>query len=376
MINQQRPYLVLPKLILQPTWGGNYIAKMKGWQDNQLLTDKKIGQSYELFSQSKLLVFITDSTQEIIPELGLADSSKTINHTPYKHNVDHIALPQVSKLYKKAMLIKINQSLGNSFQIHIKPSQENNKWQAKPESWYYLENGYITFGINNKTDLNLYKSACYKIDQKMQELSQDVKNKVRSFDQAKKDAKIFVKQINPWQFVNSYNIAKDTFIDLSSGGIHHSWEDNLKEYPLGNVLYEVQRDVMDPVSTIRAFDQGKIADDGKIRKLNIKDYFKYLDITLEHNQLKINRPVLNNSRLAANPNYCLDRLIINNDLTDSTNGSFVHLFVRSGKIKVIANDGSVIVNQGHSCFIPEIVAKYLIKPLTKNVIMLKAFVIN
>ncbi|QQR52772.1 hypothetical protein IPG36_01470 [bacterium] len=50
----RRPYLVIPKLIKQPTWGGSYIVAAKGWSDHEGLGDLKIGQSYELFSGSNL----------------------------------------------------------------------------------------------------------------------------------------------------------------------------------------------------------------------------------------------------------------------------------------------------------------------------------
>ena len=47
-------YLIIPKLIEQPTWGGDYILNFKNWQNQDVFKGLKIGQSYELYSETKL----------------------------------------------------------------------------------------------------------------------------------------------------------------------------------------------------------------------------------------------------------------------------------------------------------------------------------
>ena len=377
MITLKRPYLVLPKFIEQPTWGGNYIVEMKNLVNNPSLKSKKIGQSYELFSGSKLLTKITDSDkQNVVPELGTAESTAITNNVPYKKGVDYINLPNVTELYKKIMLIKITQALGNSFQLHIKTATKDKKWRPKPESWYYLENGLLTFGIKKDINIHNYQQACRLIELIMNLLSKQVKSKKISINTAREKMLLGIKKINPWQYVNLHQIKKGSLIDLSSGGIHHSWEEDRNKYPMGNVLYEIQKDVMDPISTIRAFDQGKISNNGTIREIHINDYFKYLDTNPQHNNI-INATLHEkDGQLLSTPYYCLNKLIINKNYVDLTKKSFVHLFVLSGKASITSEDGAVIVSKGYSCFIPEIVGKYTIKPLSNNLIILKAFINN
>jgi len=47
-------FLVVPKIIEQPTWGGQYILEKKKWDKRKEFKRLKTGQSYELFSGSKL----------------------------------------------------------------------------------------------------------------------------------------------------------------------------------------------------------------------------------------------------------------------------------------------------------------------------------
>ena len=63
---------------------------------------------------------------------------------------------------------------------------------------------------------------------------------------------MFIAKIDPWQFVQTKYAEAGEVFDMSAGGLHHSWEEDL-ELPAGNILYEVQEDRMDPISTVRAF---------------------------------------------------------------------------------------------------------------------------
>jgi len=375
MTLSRKPYLIVPKLIVQPTWGGDYILNLKSWDNQNFLKDKKIGQSYELFSQSKLLVRITDSSSvNFIPELGNPDTDEIDNKNIYKKNIDYISLSQVTELTNKIPLIKINQSNGNSFQIHIKEGETDVRWQPKMESWYYFEDGLVTMGIKKGANVNDYKKVCLKIDEKMKLLSNEIISKKITVDDAKKIAQDFIKKINPWQFINVIKINKNQIVDSGNGGIHHSWEEDLIKFPNGNVLYEVQQDVMDPISTLRAFDKGKFKSDGTIRELHIEDYFKYLDSSEENNDLSKMFPLKQGTRIITKKYYKLDLLEIDTNLEQNTDGSFVHLFVKNGKVTISAGEGEVILTKGHSCFISEIIKSYQIKTIDGKAELLKTFI--
>src|SRR5581483_1895457 len=77
MLDAKRPYLVVPKLIEQPTWGGQYIAKAKGWQHLKDLDTLKIGQSYELFSGSNLSLLDSTLDAEFFGEITNRDAAET-----------------------------------------------------------------------------------------------------------------------------------------------------------------------------------------------------------------------------------------------------------------------------------------------------------
>ena len=137
---QKKPYLIIPHLIEQPTWGGEYICSMKGWLQKKDFKGKKIGQSYELYDKSLLSTSIT-STDD--PLFG-AEGEATI---PVSQFAEKRPFP----------LIKFTQAKGNSFQLHIKPDANDSKWKQKAESWYYLEDGKATFGIKKGADIEKYK---------------------------------------------------------------------------------------------------------------------------------------------------------------------------------------------------------------------------
>ena len=59
-----QPLLIIPKIIEQPTWGGKYILKEKGWSHKPPFRGLRIGQSYELYSQSKVRVDLNTSTDD------------------------------------------------------------------------------------------------------------------------------------------------------------------------------------------------------------------------------------------------------------------------------------------------------------------------
>lgn len=353
-----RPYIIIPQLIEQPTWGGEYILDLKGWSDKKEYQGKKIGQSYELTGTSMLSEDIMDSTDphfspdtDGIPVQGVLQQGETM-----------------------PLLIKMNQALGNSFQLHIKPETKSDRWLPKPESWYFLEKGYISLGIKEGIDVNEYQKTCEEIDTFMHEISDKVQLGEVTLDDAREQAQAFVHQKNPWQFVNRYVMDKHALIDLSMGAIHHSWEENREETPLGNIIYEVQLDASDDEATIRSFDQGKIKDDGTVRDMTISDYFEHLDTDPEHNTLKYVTRHADGEKLLRTRFYSVDLLKITSNSQLSTLNSFHHLYVRDGDVSVTAGGTTIRVTRGHSCFIPSSVKEYEISSNSGESVILKTFV--
>jgi len=70
----------------------------------------------------------------------------------------------------------------------------DSRWQPKMESWYYFEDGLATLGLKKGINIDDYKNACLKIDEKMKSLSNKILNKQMNLDEAKEIAKEFIKQ--------------------------------------------------------------------------------------------------------------------------------------------------------------------------------------
>jgi mannose-6-phosphate isomerase class I len=338
-----RPYLIVPQLIEQPTWGGDYIVDLKGWTGRKGLSQKKIGQSYELSGSSLLATNIISSDDK-----GLYKPNTT---TP----LESVLEPGETM----PLLIKLNQARGNSFQLHIKPRDNNSVWKPKPESWYFLEKGYISLGLNPQTSIDAYKKTCQIIERCMVDLSQQVKDKSLKLSEARNHARQFIKSQNPWQFVNRYEVDQFDLIDLSMGGIHHSWEEDL-ENTVGNVVYEVQLDVTDDESTMRSFDQGKIKDDGSIRPITIDDYFAHIDTNPKHNTFEYLKRTSSANTLLKTDYYVLERFEISGKQPQQTNGLWHHIYVQDGSINLIGAARTLYITKGHSCFIPSSVESYVV----------------
>ena len=373
-----KPYLIIPRLIEQSTWGGTYIATLKNWSDIPELRSTKIGQSYELTGDSTLSTTITDTTHpDFRPEFehpttfGPVISLSQLVSEDAKGILGEKVHNQIGKM---PLLIKLNQAAGNSFQLHVKPGTQHPRWKAKPESWYFLEPGYISCGLKPGINIGTYKTACIQIDETMKRLSAEVTAGTKSLSQAQIEAKMFIQQINPWQYINRYEMQKYDLIDLSEGGVHHSWEENKEKFPLGNIVYEVQVDVMDPYCTIRSFDQGKIKEDGSIREIHIDDYFQHIDTDPIHNDINTLRRTQHDENLLHTPYYSLDILDVHSVRPVSTGESFNHLYVREGDVEVQTRNGMVRVTRGHSCFVPQNVGSYQIKTNVEHSVVLKTYI--
>ncbi|MDO8611040.1 MAG: hypothetical protein Q7R95_10990 [bacterium] len=354
MISKLRPFLIVPKLINQPTWGGDYIVNTKKLNHLPYISQYSIGQSYELFSGTKLLLNITDSTdQNFSPEIN----EEVFN---LKKDIDYI---EISEIIDMPLLIKLTQAKGNSYQLHVKQDVVDSRWVPKAESWYYLEPGLLTCGIKQNINVNDYKILCQKIDQLMHDLSNKVINKEIDIETARIEANDFIKLNNPLDFVNLVESKKFDIFDMSSGGLHHSWQD------AGNILYEIQQDRMDPVSTLRCFDQGKIKDDGTIREINIDDYFKYLDTSAETNDVsKIKKDKL------ITPYYAMDVIEVDQKIKLNKANSFVHFYVREGDVNVETDEGTVRMTAGYSCFVMQEASDVQITANSGNSVVLKTYI--
>ena len=250
-------------------------------------------------------------------------------------------------------------------------------WKPKPESWYFFERGVITLGARPGIDWDAYRKASETIEIGMKSLGEKVAEKELSLEVAKKQAAELINANNPWQFVNTVEVEKDQLIDLSSGGIHHSWEEDPKLLPLGNVLYEIQSEAMDDISTFRNFDKGKIGADGTVRPLHIDNYFAFIDRSPDANDptnhiahastlSKDNMHTL--ELLLESPFYNMDKLTIpkKGNTYESKIDGYKHLFVKSGSTEIATSSHNVTVTQGHSCFIPAAAAAYSVKSLSDD----------
>ena len=145
---------------------------------------------------------------------------------------------------------------------------------------------------------------------------------------------------------------KHSIVDLSPGAIQHSWEEDPVNLPQGNILYEVQLDVTDDESTIRAFDKGKIQSDGTIRKIHVEDYFAYIDTNPEHNDLDLAMRKREGQSLLHTSHYSLDVATIQKEVVVENPSSFIHVFVLEGELRVETPTRTLSVEKGYSCFIP------------------------
>jgi mannose-6-phosphate isomerase class I len=179
--------------------------------------------------------------------------------------------------------------------------------------------------------------------------------------------------VNPWQYVNVHSVDQYSLLDLSIGGIHHSWEED-ENLPNGNIVYEVQQDVMDDFCTLRSFDQGKIKDDGTIRTIHIDDYFQFLDVTEEHNTIDFALRRRQGTNLLKTPYYSMDELQISDKTQVQVGESFDHLFVLSGVARVTYADTTLTIGKGHSCFVPWKVGSYTLEPVQGNTTVLKTYI--
>ncbi len=371
-----QPYYVVPLLIEQPTWGGDYIASFKNLS-HQSLQGLKIGQSFELAINTRLLPSVPQTAA-----FGLAMGGKVTTAEWYGEAKSSLSLTDLAAEQHDAVfgskvdghfntLIKFTQAQNNSYQVHIKPGSTLGHWVAKPESWYFFERGKATLGIKSIEQLAAYQVRCEEIDTYARSLSTQITNGTVTLESARQQLTDFINQHHPSEFVNSVWLEQGQIVDLSQGGIHHSWEKD-PQLPAGNIVYEVQVDVLDENCTLRSFDQGNIKEDGSVRPLSIAEYFQALDTDSSHNQidqyvsLPQSQPIPAGEyvELFTTPQYRSYELRLNSTYHSSSppGSSFHHVFAKDGQGNIQTSTGNYPLSKGMSVFIPAAIAEFDLIP--------------
>lgn len=372
-INQPLPCLV--KLIEQPTWGGRFILELKGLGRDPAWQNKKIGQSYELFW----------GTQVIINGKQIPINNLLTGHGP------EILGRSVFERFgpKMPLLLKLTQAKDNSYQIHLPHRVKHPRWQPKAEAWYYFETGLLTLGVKENISWNDYEKTVKAVQAKMETLSRQAGAGKLQLDEARTQASRFIKTHNPADYVNYITAQSGEVWDLSSGGLHHSWEEDEQLAPHGNVLFEIQEDVPDEISSIRAFDKGKVKDDGSIRAVHIDNYFQFIDRSPKTNYPDLARhqpkTIAETSggrveQLLATPYYTLELMVVKHHLSGAstnTQDRFHHLFVKTGSVRIdYGRNRRFKLTQGSSVLIPGCLGEYELTNQGKNKAeVIKSFII-
>ncbi|PID32077.1 hypothetical protein CR970_02465 [Candidatus Saccharibacteria bacterium] len=390
----QKPYLVIPKLVEQPTWGGQYIVTQKQWSQHSEMLAKRIGQSYELYSGTNLSLLTDSADPKFVGELTDRDAVESQTRPDNAVALsDLLAADTLSVLGQEhldqrgdtfGLLIKLTEALGNSFQVHIKSDQQHPKWLPKPEAWYYFEPGLITLGVKPDADWDAYKQSLQTIQDTMMNISRAMTAGNLTYAEAQTQVADLLAQQDPWQYVNTVRVKADDLVDLSCGGLHHSWEEDSALAPKGNILYELQSEALDKVSTFRAFDKGKIGPSGEVRDVHLDEYFEFIDRSPETNdpQSHLKAP----ERLAAtdaytydklldSPSFCLDKLSLSQSgatFTERVN-RYKHFYAQSGSFRIATQHGSVTVTTAHSCFLPAKAETYTITSIADDTQILVSY---
>lgn len=348
-----RVWQVADHLIEQPSWGGRYILDLKGLGDDPAWAGKKVGQAYELARALRVTDPATGETYALA-DLVARDPAGFLGQS-----VVDVHGPEMN------LLIKLTQAKGNSFQVHLPEGKTRGHWKPKPEAWFYLAPGLYTFGLKANTNFDDYARTLRAAGDAMNRLSANVQAGRETVDAARAAIREVLREHDPYQFVNVVEADTDDVIDLTAGGIHHSWEEDDARFPDGNLVYEVQVDVPDESCSMRGFDKGKFLDDGSLRPAHVEDYLATLETDAAHNDVArhARRPeVVSDAAgvtveaLFRTPYFHLDRVTLapGATLESSLADGFHHLFVHQGAAR--AND--VRLEQGRSYLLPAALGEY------------------
>jgi len=362
------PWQVKDELIEQPSWGGRYIVDLKGLSNDAQWASKKVGQSYEMAKASHLLD--PDGGAEVpLSELIGRDPAGFLGQKVLDKFGPNLSL-----------LIKLTQAKGNSFQVHLPEGKTLGHWVPKPEAWFYLAPGLYTFGLKAGTDFEAYSRVLHTIDDEMGRLSREVQSGRFKVEDARAQAQQRIQALDPYAYVNLVEAHADDVIDLTAGGIHHSWEDDSVRFPDGNLVYEVQVDVPDDKCSMRGFDKGKILDDGSLRPTHVKDYLATIIQDPAHNELSqhIRKPLVVEEANGAKTENIFRTAHFNTDRVTVTAGAslpqsladgFHHVFVHAGTATI----GGHALAQGRSYVLPAAMGEYVIEAGDKDVVLLKTY---
>jgi len=360
------PWQVQDELIEQPSWGGQYIIDLKGLADDPQWKGKKVGQSYEMAKASKLIDPDGGAVRPL-SELISADPAAFLGQKVVdKHGPD------------LSLLIKLTQAKGNSFQAHLPEGKTLGHWVPKPEAWFYLAPGLYTFGLKAGTDFEAYSRILHTLDDEMGRLSREVKSGRFSVEEARAQAQQRIHTLDPFAYVNTVEAQTDDVIDLTAGGIHHSWEQDDARFPDGNLVYEVQLDVPDDKCSMRGFDKGKFLDDGGLRPTHVADYLATIERDAAHNELSrhIRKPEVveeggegKTESLFRTAHFNTDRLTVmaGSSLPQSLASGFHHLFVHAGMPTI----GGRVLAQGRSYVLPAALGEYAVEAGDREAVILK-----
>jgi hypothetical protein len=266
------------------------------------------------------------------------------------------------------LLIKLTQAKGNSFQVHLPEGKTLGDWQPKPEAWFYLAPGLYTFGLKAGTSFNDYAATLHAIDTAMHRLGDDIQTGRKTPEAARAEAERLIRERDPYAYVNVVEAHTDDIVDLTAGGIHHSWEEDDGRFSDGNLVYEVQVDVPDEKCSMRGFDKGKFLPGGGLRPTHVADYLATLETDPEHNDpgRHVRRPETLSDTAGAKvealfrtPYFCLDRVSLDPgaSLDQDLAGGFHHLFVHQGAARI----GDAQLEQGRSYLLPAAMGEYTLR---------------
>ena len=368
MALSQGPWRVQDELIEQPSWGGRYIIDLKGLTDDPQWQGRRVGQSYEMAKTAKLIDPVSGSERPLM-ELIKEDPLGLLGH------------PVVDKFGTDlSLLIKLTQAKGNSFQVHLPEGKHRGHWEPKPEAWFYLAPGLYTFGLKAGTSFDAFARVLHTIDGEMERLSEEVKAGKRTVEDARAQARQRIQTLDPYSYVNIVEAHTDDIVDLTAGGIHHSWEEDNARFPEGNLVYEVQVDVPDNLCSMRGFDKGKFLDDGGLRPTHVADYLGTIEQDQAHNDLAqhIHRPEIiaeakgvKIESIFRTAYFSTDRLTVaaGASLPQPLADGFHHLFLYTGAATV----GGRNLDQGRSYILPASLGEYTLQAEDKDVVVLKTF---
>ena len=359
---------VQDELIEQPSWGGQYIIDLKGLTEDPQWQGKKVGQSYEMAKAAKLIDLENGVVKPLAELIGEDPAGFLGRKVVDKHGPD------------LSLLIKLTQAKGNSFQVHLPEGKTLGHWQPKPEAWFYLAPGLYTFGLKAGTDFEAYTRVLHTLDDEMGRLSREVQSGRFTVAEARAQAQQRIQSLNPFAYVNLVEAQTDDVIDLTAGGIHHSWEQDDARFPDGNLVYEVQIDVPDDLCSMRGFDKGKLLDDGGLRPTHVADYLATIERDPEHNELSrhIRKPQVvvesqgsKTEAIFRTPYFDTDRLTVaaGSSLPQSLADGFHHLFVHAGTPTVAGRT----LSQGRSYVLPAALGEYAIAASGQDAVILKTY---